>query len=1411
MRNRPLTAVLAAPLALVLLVGSAAAQSLQVVATDADGLTLRLSLPAYTLSGPGADGRVELGVPGFQVTSLPGRAHLPYAQTLVALPPGAGATARLLETGAEELREGVRLRLGGRHVMRDGGDELGLVPALEPVEPVLDGPWPAAAVELGEPVTVRGQRMVAVQVRPFRYDEATGRLWLRRAMLVRVDFTGARAAAAAVAPAADSHWEPVFRNALANYEQGRRWRAPRGAAAAGRLRLDRAALPEAVRATAAFDEDEPEVRIRVDTTGVYAFPYEELAARGYPAGVPVGEVSLHRHEFVGQEDPPYVTIELAIEVDDADHDGLFGAGDAVIAFVPNWVERSGVTSMAQREWGDAEVVFATRLAGGAGRRVATRPGWRDATGLVPLASYPVTRRWERNFRYFGFPPAPDTTYIERFLWTSFSTYYARPDSFRFEANHLDTARSVVFRLLLQGTNSNAHVMFAQVRNGVGRVSTVVDSLVWYDRTLRTPAVTLPGGAFSEGLTNRLALWGKGSTSAPDPATTPAANVGLNWYEATYWRAFRALDGYLDAGSGDATGLFQVRAGGFASPAIRVYDVTDIVNPVRLAADSIRAGGGEYAVDFQDSTGATPRRYVVFERPRTLPASRYTAVTRRGLAGFAGPRDWVVIAPEAFLPAASALAALRAAQGLDTLVAALESVNDEFNGGRKSKYAIRRFLQWANGGSGWDTRFVILFGDGNEDGRGIFNGSSRDWVPVPLIPGPVSAGTLGLEMIAADPWYGSCLEDTDGSCWYQSLIEPDLYVGRLPVNSLEQANGMVAKLAAYESLGEDATWRRRMLLLADDCYSSLTTFGGGSTSSSYCHHAYEIVFRQLNEAVRRVVADSTGLVAPAPGVMDLRSYLTDPALYEVDGTGDTCRVGSPTGTTRAEALLLANLDPVLFRELNDGVLWWNYQGHANAYVLSHEGFYRNQNSFRHDYENFLNDGRPFFFSAFSCHANAFGLPQEGTASTGPSLGEDMVTLAGRGAVASYASSGYEIVPSSGTYHLNVELARSLFLNPPHDDEMGRGVTDRGARVVLGEAIALTLLNYLPTVRFSSTERGVSLTYNLLGDPATRLWIGPAAITVTVNGQPVTDGEPVRLASGGDALDIEADLASNVAIDTIRVFRTNASGTIELDPALYTLSPAFPDTSASGRGGRRYHLSHTTTLASGQETYTIQLTDRYGVRSDFDVVFRFQTQLFAGGVPVQAGDVVAPDAALALLVLSPGTVDPDSLGLEVDDAVQAFTWALARGDTTGRQYLLAWEHAPYAGGEHVVRLRAPGGLALESPFRVESRFALADALAFPNPFDDAGTRFVFTLTGDAPADVLLRVFTGSGRRIYEARLDGLPPGHHEIPWDGRDAEGQKLANGVYFYKLVAHGSAGTSAHDGRLVRLRKPRRADDTTVQ
>ena len=47
--------------------------------------------------------------------------------------------------------------------------------------------------------------------------------------------------------------------------------------------------------------------------------------------------------------------------------------------------------------------------------------------------------------------------------------------------------------------------------------------------------------------------------------------------------------------------------------------------------------------------------------------------------------------------------------------------------------------------------------------------------------------------------------------------------------------------------------------------------------------------------------------------------------------------------------------------------------------------------------------------------------------------------------------------------------------------------------------------------------------------------------------------------------------------------------------------------------------------------------------------------------------------------------------------------------------------------------------------------------------------------------VHVFSQSGRSIYTNVARGLAPGYHQLAWDGRDSEGDDLANGVYFYRM------------------------------
>ena len=187
---------------------------------------------------------------------------------------------------------------------------------------------------------------------------------------------------------------------------------------------------------------------------------------------------------------------------------------------------------------------------------------------------------------------------------------------------------------------------------------------------------------------------------------------------------------------------------------------------------------------------------------------------------------------------------------------------------------------------------------------------------------------------------------------------------------------------------------------------------------------------------------------------------------------------------------------------------------------------------------------------------------------------------------------------------------MFSHPPHDPYLG----DKGARVVLGESIALALARYVPGLPYGSSEAGIGLTYHLLGDPGTRLSIGPPEATVTANLLPVTSGQRVALHTLGDTLRLEADLVSTVQLTAIRLDRSDATGTVTIPATDYTTTPAFPDTAPGGQGGRRYHLSYPTTLTPDSYTYTFHTTDRYGLPGSFDVVFQFVTTLLVDGTPI-----------------------------------------------------------------------------------------------------------------------------------------------------------------------------------------------------
>jgi hypothetical protein len=68
--------------------------------------------------------------------------------------------------------------------------------------------------------------------------------------------------------------------------------------------------------------------------------------------------------------------------------------------------------------------------------------------------------------------------------------------------------------------------------------------------------------------------------------------------------------------------------------------------------------------------------------------------------------------------------------------------------------------------------------------------------------------------------------------------------------------------------------------------------------------------------------------------------------------------------------------------------------------------------------------------------------------------------------------------------------------------------------------------------------------------------------------------------------------------------------------------------------------------------------------------------------------------------------------------------------------------------------------------------------PNPFV-GGTRISYRLAAAGP--VLLRIYDVAGRLVREIDEGEREAGGHSFEWDGRDAEGHRVASGVYFLSL------------------------------
>jgi hypothetical protein len=264
----------------------------------------------------------------------------------------------------------------------------------------------------------------------------------------------------------------------------------------------------------------------------------------------------------------------------------------------------------------------------------------------------------------------------------------------------------------------------------------------------------------------------------------ASHVYLDRFSLEVPRGISPLAGVLE-GRADQSGRVSLAA----APGALLLDVTAPVPRflARAAADGRLRWNAE-----------TDHRYLAvspeaFLAPELRPAPAATLHNPENQA------DWIVIAPEAFLPAVEPLVSLRQGQGLAALAVSLEAVVDEFGYGEAGPHALQRFLAFAF--HEWTApapRYVLLLGEASYDPKERLAGTSRP----DLIPSPLTKSTF--LWTPADPLYAA-VNGVD------SL--PDIAIGRINAATLQEAQAAVQKILDFETSGQ--TLAGKATLVADN--------------------------------------------------------------------------------------------------------------------------------------------------------------------------------------------------------------------------------------------------------------------------------------------------------------------------------------------------------------------------------------------------------------------------------------------------------------------------------------------------------------------------------------------------------------------------------------------------------------------
>jgi hypothetical protein len=633
--------------------------------------------------------------------------------------------------------------------------------------------FPKIAVEFDATITFRYARIIPVKFSPYQFNPVTRDLIFNRSITIRVEFsnqgnTGFTNLSDVMTDEYLSH--SVINNSVAKNFVGK--------TSIG----DSPSLQDPYW----YNPNKEYSKIFVEDKGVYRVTYNELISSGAQIG---SNTSISKLELFNDGLP------IPIHIIDANSDQIFNSGD-YFQFVgfpasPSSYCTTNIYNLSNTYWFSYQ-------SDSTGLNYVVTPGYPNSWDTTYYSNL-TTIHLEKDSLYERLGLA---THGNRDYWfwdkaTAIGGQSTNKFQHRFNefpGFNLDS-HYVRLKVALQGVNDNQFYQYDH-KAYVSLTGQPIGEIIWagastalFDKTFYVSEDSI--NIFPSG--NILEVEVRGDLN---PAPADNDEIRINWAEFDYWR-FNRVDGeYFNFTNNDLSGVNRYFMWEWHGPGMRVY-----IPSKNKYIQFIQIGTNATFIDTLN--GKT--EYFCASNEYYLTVDSIRTDINSDLRNLSNGADYIVITHPNFEGIANTLANLRESDFPDESISnpRIEVVDifqiyDEFSYGLLDPKALQLFVKYAF--ENWQSpapSYIVLVGDMSYDYRALFESNRLNFIPsIPFFANG----------------YGQAASDNLIVAVSGSDLAPDLAIGRLSMETVEEGNVILNKLINYPD-DPSKPWKEDILLVA----------------------------------------------------------------------------------------------------------------------------------------------------------------------------------------------------------------------------------------------------------------------------------------------------------------------------------------------------------------------------------------------------------------------------------------------------------------------------------------------------------------------------------------------------------------------------------------------------------------------